>query len=864
MGGRSKLENGKYVELEERGGSATRAESEGKGASADAEGGIFNVLTFSHLNPLLSTGFSRPVVFEDMPALLATDRAELVGDELQALWDAEVKACAAEKQEPSLLRVLIRAHGREYAMGNLLKVPQDVLLFAGPFLLERLIRFVDPQLTADTELRFQDGFVLVLGMFAAQLIQSLCLHQYFNKVFHVAMQARTGLMCMVYSKALGLSHSARRDEDSSTGSVVNMMQVDVQKFLDFIPYSANLLWSSPFQVLVCVALLWRYVGVACLAGLFTILAILPINMWAMKELEKVQSSNMQFKDQRVRAVSELLSGIRVLKLFSWEQPAIKNVMHVRNKEMRALRRFGILGALQVLHSPPLRARKPLSGDVLHLTPQFSLCARARMDPLQAGKGCCCLSSDIILFARKQGVLWSSTTAFVALATFGTYTSLGNRLSLDVALPVLSLITILQFPLLVLPWMFISSISFRIALRRIQKFLLQPSIVDRRKKLPPPSPDDEVCGDTVTFDEVSLEWEPGTSVLEAVSLQVPQGSLVAVVGPVGSGKTTLLSALLGELEMTQGRVGVCSDPCIGYVPQEPWVVHASLKENVIMGAPLDEQRYQRAIEVSCLQADLKALPSGDATEIGERGINLSGGQKQRVCLARAVYSQAGLFVLDDPLSAVDSHVAQHIFTECIAGEMAGCTRVLVTHRVDLVRHVQHIVVLGEKSIVAQGTYAELLAKGVDMGIHEDEGAGEDEADSALLDSGGEKEGGSEPHMKAAYDPDELAVSPPAVPHAERVPSAIPGHKAGEKGDAGVANDEDQGVKAVSGHALIQDEERETGLVKKDTVEAYLQSVGRQMLIIVVALGAGLSSHSLSLACVCAVNRVRCHAPCSRIV
>jgi len=439
----------RYVELEERGQGG-----EPPPPPPPPEVDAFSALTFSHLNPLLATGFARPVAFDDMPPLLARDRADRVGDELQALWDAEVETCSAEKKEPSLLRVLIKAHGREFFIGNLLKVPQDMLLFAGPFLLERLIRFIDPQLTTDAEIRFQDGFVLVLGLFAAQLMQSLCLHQYFNKVFHVAMQSRTGLMCMVYSKALSLSHTARMDEDSSTGSIVNMMQVDVQKFLDFIPYSANLLWSSPFQVLVCVGLLWGYVGVACLAGLATILAILPINMWAMKELEKVQSSNMQFKDQRVRAVSELLAGIRVLKLFSWERPAVENVMKVREHEMRALRRFGILGAL-------------------------------------------------------QGVLWSSTTAVVALATFGTYarsrraccdngrvtsvlntqahlmpppsspsspfpppcascTSMGNRLSLDVALPVLSLITILQFPLVVLPWMFISSISFRIALRRIQK------------------------------------------------------------------------------------------------------------------------------------------------------------------------------------------------------------------------------------------------------------------------------------------------------------------------------------------------------------------------------------------------------------
>ena len=420
-----------YVELEERGGAGAR--DGGERAEAAKEGPWWSRLTFAHLNPLLETGYARPIVFEDLPPLSETDRAAHNGQRLQALWEDEVAACAAPgARAPSLLRVLVRAHGREFLVGNLLKFPQDVLLFAGPFLLERLVRFVDPQLTPAAGLRARDGVLLCVGFFVAQLVQSLLLHQYFNKVFHVAMQARTGLMCLLYRKAVSLSHAARAEEGTSTGAVVNMMQVDVQKLLDFVPYASNLLWSSPFQVAVCVALLWRYVGVACLAGLGTILAILPINMWAMRELERVQKANMMHKDARVHAVSELLAGIRVLKLFSWEQPATQTVMAVRAKETAALFRFGVLGAL-------------------------------------------------------QGVLWSSTTACVALATFGTYVRLGHTLTLDVALPVLSLITILKFPLAVLPWMFISSLSFNIALARIQRFLLSPSLTDTRSFSPGSAP-----------------------------------------------------------------------------------------------------------------------------------------------------------------------------------------------------------------------------------------------------------------------------------------------------------------------------------------------------------------------------------------
>ena len=554
-----------------------------------------------------------------------------------------------------------------------------------------------------------------------------------------------------------------------------MMQVDVQRLLDFIPYCANLLWSSPFQVIVCVALLWRYVGVACLAGLATILAILPINMWAMGELEKVQKSNMIYKDQRVRAVSELLSGIRVLKLFSWERPARDKVMGVRGEEVRALRRFGILGAL-------------------------------------------------------QGVLWSSTTAFVALATFGTYVSLGNRLTLDVALPVLSLITILQFPLAVLPWMFISSISFRIALGRLQKFLLSPSIVDRRRLCANSESSTDEPSPVVSFDKVSLEWTGGKSVLQHVCMQVERGSIIALVGAVGAGKTTLLSALLGELEMSSGRVSA-PEGVIAYVPQEPWIFNASLRDNILVGSPWDRDRYNNAVEVTGLAPDLEILPAGDLTEIGERGINLSGGQKQRVCLARAVYSGSGLFVLDDPLSAVDSHVAQHIFDKCIMGAMAASTRVLVTHRVDLIRNLPHIVVLAHGTVAAQGTYAQLVAQGVDMGVIEEAAEQDEDVDVDMCPESQSSTAADSHHQGAAENDGDAAGSNGAqgVGVVSRVPSAKSAKSAG-------AGDEQEKAAEQEEQQLIKDEERETGLVNPETYKAYLDSVGKEMLITVMTLGA----------------------------
>uniref|UniRef100_A0A8D0F9M8 Canalicular multispecific organic anion transporter 2 n=1 Tax=Strix occidentalis caurina TaxID=311401 RepID=A0A8D0F9M8_STROC len=286
--------------------------------------------------------------------------------------------------------------------------------------------------------------------------------------------------------------------------------------------------------------------------------------------------------------------------------------------------------------------------------------------------------------------WISAPFLVALTTFAVYVSVNEKNILDAekAFVSLSLFNILKFPLSMLPQV-ISNIT-SVSLKRIQQFLSHDEL-------------DPNCVET----KVIAPGKDITCFLHSINLLVPSGALVAIVGPVGCGKSSLVSALLGEMEKLEGEVAVKGS--VAYVPQQAWIQNATLKDNILFGQASNEQKYQNVLEACALKTDLEVLPGGDQTEIGEKGINLSGGQRQRVSLARAVYSNSDIYLLDDPLSAVDSHVAKHIFDKVIGpdGVLKGKTRILVTHGISFLPQVDHIVVVVDGKISEMGSYQDLL-------------------------------------------------------------------------------------------------------------------------------------------------------------
>uniref|UniRef100_A0A1B6CN72 ABC-type glutathione-S-conjugate transporter n=1 Tax=Clastoptera arizonana TaxID=38151 RepID=A0A1B6CN72_9HEMI len=369
--------------------------------------------------------------------------------------------------------------------------------------------------------------------------------------------------------------------------------------------------------------------------------------------KKLQMRQMKYKDDRIKLMNEILSGIKVLKLYAWEKSFEKQISDIREKELKILKKTAYVTAF-------------------------------------------------------TGFLWSCVPFVVALIIFTTYVLAddNNILTPDKAFVALSLINIMRFPMSIFPMLISALIMSSVSIKRINAFMnseeLDSSAINSDKSF----------ADPIIVENGSFDWDGTESInptLHNINMRVKTGALVAVVGSVGTGKSSLISALLGELSKLSGLVNIKGT--IAYVPQQAWLQNATLRENILFGKTYDARKYAKIIKHCALEQDLDMLPGGDMTEIGEKGINLSGGQKQRVSLARAVYNDTDIYFLDDPLSAVDSHVGKHIFENVIGpkGTLKNKTRILVTHAVTYLPEVDLILVMNDGTISESGTYQELLAK-----------------------------------------------------------------------------------------------------------------------------------------------------------
>ncbi|CAJ0932315.1 unnamed protein product, partial [Mesorhabditis belari] len=626
----------------------------------ELESSFFSRLTLWWFNPIPAIGAKKDIEFDDLYDLNEASTTEYLSRYWNNVWEPKIfgyqqKAKATPigtplPDPPSVVAALFRIFRWEFLSATALKMISDVLQFANPFLLNALIGFISKK-----DAPLWQGIAYALLMFTASEIRSFVLNSYFYIMFRMGIKFQTVLTAAVYQKTLKLSNAARRDK--TVGEIVNLMAIDVERFQLITPQIQQL-WSCPFQITLALIYLFHTLGYAAAPGIVVMIIFVPVNIFSSMFVRRWQMQQMTLKDERTKLVNEMLNGIKVIKLYAWEVPMEEHINQIRQKELMLIKKA----------------------------------------------------------AWVRNVLDSFNTAspfMVALLSFGTYTlsSDEHALTPQVAFVSLTLFNQLRSPMTMIAMLINQIVQAIVSNRRLKEFFVAPELDENAV--------DRIDGNSnvnaVEMIDVDAVWDAQehvskTSGLQHMSLEAKPGALVAVVGRVGAGKSSLISALLGEMEKLKGIIGVRGR--VAYVPQQPWIQNLSLKDNILFGRPYDKQRYQKVISACALRPDLKILPHGDLTEIGEKGINLSGGQKARVALARAVYQDCDVYLLDDPLSAVDSHVGRHIFDYVIGpnGLLRGKTRILVTHGLTFIRDADPIVVLKDGLIAEQGTYDELVEMG----------------------------------------------------------------------------------------------------------------------------------------------------------
>ncbi|XP_073894083.1 ATP-binding cassette sub-family C member 10 isoform X27 [Macaca fascicularis] len=540
-----------------------------------------------------------------------------------------------------LWRALYRAFGRCYLTLGLLKLVGTMLGFSGPLLLSLLVGFLE-----EGQEPLSHGLLYALGLASGAVLGAVLQNQYGYEVCKVKLQARGAVLNILYRKTLQLGPSR-----PPTGEALNLLGTDSERLLNFAG-SFHEAWGLPLQLAITLYMLYQQVGVAFVGGLILALLLVPVNKVIATRIMASNQEMLRHKDARVKLVTELLSGIRVIKLCGWEQALGARVEACRARELGRLRVIKYLDAACVY-------------------------------------------------------LWAALPVVISIVIFITYVLMGHQLTATKVFTALALVRMLILPLNNFPWVINGLLEAKVSLDRIQLFLDLPNHNPQAYYSPDPPTEPSTV---LELHGALFSWDPvGTSQETFIGhLEVKKGMLVGIVGKVGCGKSSLLAAIAGELHRLRGRVVVWGlSKGFGLATQEPWIQFATIRDNILFGKTFDAQLYKEVLEACALNDDLSILPAGDQTEVGEKGMTLSGGQRARIALARAVYQEKELYLLDDPLAAVDADVANHLLHRCILGMLSHSTRLLCTHRTEYLERADVVLLMEAGRLIQAGPPSEIL-------------------------------------------------------------------------------------------------------------------------------------------------------------
>ncbi|KAL6841170.1 hypothetical protein ACP4OV_029139 [Aristida adscensionis] len=634
------------------GHAAAGAAGAGDGAEPDdtpvtpyAAASLLSRATFSWVNPLISRGHAAgSLAAGDVPAVCPGHRAEASFGRVMANWPAP------GSPQP-VAAALWLSFWPQLVVTAALGLANIAAMYVGPSLIDRFVEFIRRGGTP------WEGLRLVLLLVAGKAAQTLASHHYNFQGQLLGMRIRGALQTALYRKSPRLSAGARRAHGA--GAIVNYMQVDTMMVSNAM-HGLHGLWLMPLQIVVALLLLYAYLGAAVLMTLAVITAVTVITAIANKLNLSYQLRFLGVRDGRIKAITEMLNHMRVIKLQAWEETFGGKVRELRRDELGWLRR-------------------------------------------------------IMLFVCANNVVFSSGPLAMTVLVFGVYLAGGGELDAGKVFTATAFFGMLDGPMRNFPQTIVTSMQAFVSLGRLSKFLSDAEIDSTAVERVGDGAGGgavavAVQGGVFAWDVPAGEEKGGEAgmetVLKGIEMEVRRGELAAVVGTVGSGKSSLLSCIMGEMHKVSGKVTIYgSTACVA---QTAWIRNGTIQENILFGKPMHPERYSQVLRACCLEKDLEMMEFGDQTEIGERGINLSGGQKQRIQLARAVYQDCDIYLLDDIFSAVDAHTGSTIFTECLKGILKNKTVLLVTHQVDFLKNVDTVFVMKDGLVIQSGIYHELLA------------------------------------------------------------------------------------------------------------------------------------------------------------
>ncbi|KAJ3309498.1 Multidrug resistance-associated protein 1 [Boothiomyces sp. JEL0838] len=641
-----------------------------------------NFLTIEWITPLMFSGARKPLQQEDLYDLPDSNQATYLAGLLDPYWCdfKKLKGDPNAKIQNTISSIFVKQYYIRFFFGLLLQGLSVACVLTIPTFMKQILLYLTP-LYPRSLLYFDSGVALSFILAALQLGRTVFEKTSIQLFNSLQVDVKTILIGAIYEKSLRLSQASSRKY--TQGQILNLINVDVEKIsMSFIQMAS--LFVSPINVVVSVILLGQNIFYAVWGGAGSLFAILLFQMAVIGLLVKFQKAFLSIGDRRLKAIREMLYGIKIIKYRSLEKFFIDRISKIRDEQVGILKKYYIL--------------------------QVYFVGMIQIAPIS-----------------------------MPIGAFLVYSAVYGDLSPVAIFPSLTLFNNLFQPILVIPQALTALVVASVSYKRVVEFLAAEE-ADELETLHTSSldPNGDVLLEikdgsfkwekTLKEDEekqkeadggkknkkkkkqekeIDVELEPVSDAfkIENVTITVKKGSKVGIVGPVGSGKSSLLSAIIGEMPKVSGELNLGGK--LAYCSQQPWILTDTVEGNIVFNNEFNQDRFDKVLEATGLDKDMKQFPAGVKTEIGEKGVNLSGGQKARVAMARAMYQNSDIVILDDPISALDAQVGRKVFTDAIKGFLKDKTVILVTHQLHFLPELDHIITLDKGKVAEQGTFKKLM-------------------------------------------------------------------------------------------------------------------------------------------------------------